>query len=250
VRSATGDRASQGDSVWVVLPTYDERDNLESIIAAIRSHLPSASVLVVDDNSPDGTGILADKLAAADSQVSVLHRTTKEGLWPAYRQGIEQAIGAGATIVVQMDADGSHDPAVLPELVDAVRSGCDLAIGSRYVRGGATEDWPFARRFISRGGNLFAQLVLGLPYSDVTSGYRAWRADFLRVMDLSTIEAAGYVCLVEMAFRAHRHRAKVQQIPITFVDRRAGTSKMSGHIVVEAMTHVLKLRISTLARRR
>jgi len=250
VRQATGDHGPEPDFAWVVLPTYNERDNLESIVAAMRAHLPSASVLVVDDSSPDGTGNIADKLAAADSHVTVLHRTAKEGLWPAYRAGIEQALGAGAEIILQMDADWSHDPAVLPELVDAVRSGYDLAIGSRYIRGGATQDWPFSRRFISRGGNVFAKLVLGLPYSDVTSGYRAWRADFLRAMDLSSIAATGYVCMIEMAYRAHQLRAKVRQIPITFLDRRAGASKMSGHIFVEAMTHVLKLRLTALVGRR
>ena len=236
-------------SVWVVLPTYNERGNLESIVAAVRARLPSASVLVVDDASPDGTGDIADRLAGADPQLKVLHRAAKEGLWPAYVAGINQALDAGAQIVVQMDADWSHDPAVLPEMVSAVRSGYDLALGSRYIAGGGTPDWPLSRRVISRGGNLFAQLVLGLPYPDTTGGFRAWRADLLRVLDFGSIEASGYVCMIEMAYRAHRRRARVRQIPITFMNRRAGVSKMSGSIFAEALVQVVKLRITELARR-
>lgn len=236
--------------VWVVLPTYDERDNLESIVAAIRARLPLASVLVVDDSSPDGTGDIADLLAAADPQVSVLHRAAKDGLWPAYVAGIDRALAAGAQIVVQMDADWSHDPAVLSELVGAVRSGYDLAIGSRYVPGGGTPDWPLSRRLISRGGNLLAQLILGLPYPDATGGFRAWRADFLRALDFRSIRATGYVCMIEIAYRAHRQGAKVRQVPITFMNRRAGASKMSGRIIAEAMTQVVKLRMTEWARRR
>ena len=235
---------------WVVLPTYNERENLESIVAAIRGRLPSARVLVVDDGSPDGTGQIADNLAATDAQVSVLHRASKEGLWPAYLAGIEQALNAGAQVVVQMDADWSHDPAALPDLVGAVEAGYDLAIGSRYVAGGRTPGWPLSRRLISRGGNVFAQLILGLPYPDLTGGFRAWRADLLQALDLGSIKAAGYVCMIETVYRAHRHGAKIRQIPITFLDRRAGTSKMSGGIVLEAMTHVVKLRISESGRRR
>ena len=236
--------------IWVLLPTYDERDNLESIVAAIRAHLPSASVLIVDDASPDGTGDIADQLAGVDPQVSVLHRAAKDGLWPAYVAGIDRALAAGAQIVVQMDADWSHDPAVLSELVSAVQSGYDLAIGSRYVRGGGTPDWPLSRRLISRGGNLFAQLILALPYPDTTGGFRAWRADFLRVLDFRSIRATGYVCMIEMAYRAHRQGANVRQVPITFMNRRAGASKMSGSIFAEALVQVVKLRITEWARRR
>jgi dolichol-phosphate mannosyltransferase len=237
-------------SVWVVLPTYNERDNLESIVAGIRARLPSATVLVVDDASPDGTGDIADLLGAADPRLSVLHRAAKEGLWPAYVAGIDRALDAGAQIVVQMDADWSHDPAVLTELVSAVQSGYDLAVGSRYVAGGGTQDWPLSRRAISRGGNLFAQFVLGLPYPDLTGGFRAWRADFLRLLDFRSIEATGYVCMIEMMYRAHRRGAKVRQVPITFMNRRAGVSKMSGSIFTEAITQVVKLRMAEWARRR
>lgn len=236
--------------VWVVLPTYNERDNLGSIVAAVRAQLPLATVLVVDDGSPDGTGDIADMLAGGDPHVRVLHRAAKGGLWPAYVAGIDSAVAGGAEIVVQMDADGSHDPAVLPELVGAVRSGCDLAIGSRYVPGGGTRDWPLSRRVVSRGGNLFAQLVLGLPYPDTTGGFRAWRVDFLRALDFRSIKATGYVCMIEMAYRAHRGGANVRQVPITFMNRRAGVSKMSGGIFVEAFVQVVKLRLTELARRR
>jgi dolichol-phosphate mannosyltransferase len=242
--------SSQPGAVWVVLPTYDERGNLESIVTAIRAQLPFALVLVVDDSSPDGTGDIADLLAGTDLQVRVLHRTAKEGLWPAYVAGIDTALAAGARVVVQMDADWSHDPAVLPELVGAVRSGYDLAMGSRYVPGGGTSDWPLSRRVVSRGGNLFAQLILGLPYPDTTGGFRAWRADFLRLLDFRSIRATGYVCMIEMAYRAHRQGANVRQVPITFMNRRAGESKMSGSIFVEALVQVVKLRITEWARHR
>lgn len=208
---------------------------------AIRAALPDAVVLVVDDGSPDGTGVMADGLAAADPQVRVLHRTAKAGLARAYVAGFDVALAAGATCIVQMDADWSHPPSVLPELVGQIQAGADLALGSRYARGGGTEGWPLTRRIVSRGGNLYSQLILWLPYPDLTGGFRAWRADTLRAVDPATIDATGYVFMIELVFRAHRLGAQIAQVPFVFTERRAGASKMSSGIFFEAFRHVLLL---------
>ncbi len=233
-------------ATWVVLPTYNEAENITTIVPAIREALPDAVVLIVDDGSPDGTGAMADGLAAGDPQVRVLHRDVKEGLARAYVAGFDVALAAGATCVVQMDADWSHPPRVLPELVGRIDGGADLALGSRYARGGGTEGWPLTRRIISRGGNLYSQLILWLPYPDLTGGFRAWRADTLRAVDPATIDATGYVFMIELVFRAHRLGARIAQVPFVFVERRAGASKMTGTIFFEAFRHVLLLRVRRL----
>jgi dolichol-phosphate mannosyltransferase len=221
------------DRVTVVLPTYNERENLSDIAAAITTH--GYRLLVVDDSSPDGTGEIADEMARANPAISVLHREKKEGLGPAYRAGFDRALADGAETVIEMDADFSHDPADLPRLVEAVEQGADLAIGSRYVPGGSTPDWPWSRRFISKGGNLYARIMLGIPTRDATAGFRAFRAEALRVLSYENAEASGYGFQVEMAMRAHGAGMKVVEVPISFKDRTRGTSKMGTGIVLEAM---------------
>jgi dolichol-phosphate mannosyltransferase len=221
------------EQVTVVIPTYNERENLSPIVAAITEQ--GYRVLVVDDSSPDGTGKLADRIAAGDPLMTVIHRPAKEGLGPAYAAGFDQALGAGAEIIVEMDADFSHDPADLRRLVAAVEEGADMAIGSRYVRGGATPDWPVSRQAISRGGNLYARLMLGLPVKDATAGFRAMRSGALQTLPYRAAEASGYGFQVEMAWRAHQHGLTIVEVPITFRDRTRGTSKMGIGIVLEAM---------------
>lgn len=221
------------DRVTVVIPTYNERENLPHIVAAVTNQ--GYRVLVVDDSSPDGTGALADRLAADDARVTAIHRPRKEGLGPAYTEGFDHALGAGAQIVIEMDADFSHDPADLPRLVAAIDGGADMAIGSRYVKGGSTPDWPLARKAISRGGNLYARLMLGIPVKDATAGFRALRAEALRTLPYRTAEASGYGFQVEIAWRAHEQGLAIVEVPISFRDRTRGTSKMGTEIVLEAM---------------
>jgi dolichol-phosphate mannosyltransferase len=244
-----------GAGVWVVLPTYNEADNIGPISAAILLALPAATLLVVDDSSPDGTGHMADALAAADARVQVLHRIAKQGLGRAYLDGFGRALGGGATALVQMDADFSHDPAVLPSLVAPVLDGAaDLVIGSRYVHGGGVVDWGIARRVVSRGGSLFARTVLGLEPHDLTGGFKAWRSSTLAAVPFDGVHAGGYVFQIEMTFRASRAGARIAEVPITFRDRRIGQSKMSRRIIVEALLVVVQLRIeewrTRLSRRR
>jgi dolichol-phosphate mannosyltransferase len=232
---------------WVILPTYNEAENLPLISAAILAALPDAVLLVVDDNSPDGTGGIADGLASADPRVRVRHRTAKQGLGPAYLDGFGVALRGGAGVVVQMDADGSHDPAALPGLVEPIVAGAaDLVIGSRYAPGGGVVDWSLARRFISRGGSLFARVVLGLRQRDLTGGFKAWRAPTLAAIPFGGIHAGGYVFQIEMTYRASRNGARIREVPIIFRDRLVGQSKMSRRIVVEALVVVVQLRIGTL----
>jgi dolichol-phosphate mannosyltransferase len=229
--------------VWVVVPTYNEADNLRPIAAAILETLPGATLLVVDDGSPDGTGHLADELAASDPRVRVRHRAAKQGLGRAYLDGFAMALRGGAEIVVQMDADWSHDPAAVPSLVRPVQDDrADLVIGSRYVRGGGVVDWGIARRIISRGGSIFARTVLRLSPSDLTGGFKAWRAPTLAAIPFKGVHAGGYVFQIEMTYRASRSGARVREVPITFRDRRVGQSKMSRRIVFEALLVVLQLR--------
>ena len=236
-----------GAGVWVVLPTYNEAENIGPIAAAILVALPAASLLVVDDNSPDGTGERADELAAGDPRIRVLHRAAKQGLGRAYLDGFAQAIGAGATTVVQMDADFSHDPATLPALVEPIASDtADLVIGSRYARGGGVVDWGLGRRIVSRGGSLFARTVLSLGPQDLTGGFKAWRAATLGAVPFDGVHAGGYVFQIEMTFRASRAGARIREVPITFRDRRIGQSKMSRRIIVEALVVVIALRAEEL----
>ena len=221
------------ERVTVALPTYNELENLPLITPEIVAF--GYRLLIIDDNSPDGTGRLADSLAADLSEVTVLHREAKEGLGPAYAAGFDRALSDGAEVVVEMDADFSHDPADLPRLVEAIEHGADVAIGSRYVPGGSTPDWPRIRQFISRGGNLYARAMLGMPIRDATAGFRAYTADALRRLPYRVAEASGYGFQVEMAWRAHRAGMKVIEVPISFRDRQRGTSKMGAPIVLEAM---------------
>ena len=235
--------APAGSGAWVVLPTYDEAENIREIAAAILAALPAATLLVVDDGSPDGTGQLADELAAADPRVRVLHRSAKAGLGRAYLAGFRVALDGGAERIVQMDADWSHDPAATPGLLALLEAGtADLVIGSRYVKGGSVVDWGMARRFVSRGGSLFARVVLDLPASDLTGGFKAWRAATLAGVDFEGVHAGGYVFQVEMTYRAQRGGARVREVPIIFRDRRVGQSKMSRRIIGEALVVVLQLR--------
>jgi len=225
------------------LPTYNEAGNLEPIARAILEALPSATLLIVDDASPDGTGALADRLSEADPRVRVLHRPGKEGLGRAYRHGFRVALDGGAGIVVQMDADFSHDPASLPSLVAPIAAGtADVVIGSRYAAGGKVLDWGPMRRLISRGGSVFARFVLDLAPHDLTGGFKAWRGSTLAAVPFEGVHAGGYVFQIEMTYRASRAGARVAEVPITFADRRVGTSKMSRRIIFEAFTVVLALR--------
>jgi dolichol-phosphate mannosyltransferase len=227
---------------WLVLPTYDEAGNIETFVAAVRDKLPaSARILIVDDNSPDGTGEIADRLAAADDRVSVLHRERKEGLGPAYIAGFRHALAQGAGHVLEMDADFSHDPAYLPRLLEAGER-ADLAIGSRYVDGGGVSEWSAVRRAISRGGSAYARLVLGVGVRDLTGGFKCFRREVLEAIDLDTISSRGYAFQIEMTYRAIQRGFDVVEVPIVFRERRAGTSKMDRSIVAEAIWRVPLLR--------
>jgi dolichol-phosphate mannosyltransferase len=240
-----------GAGTWVVLPTYDEAENLPGIAAAILAALPAATLLVVDDASPDGTGALADGMAAEDPRVRVRHRPGKAGLGRAYLDGFQVALEGGATSLVQMDADWSHDPTVLPALLaPIVEDRADLVIGSRYVRGGRVLDWGVGRRLISRLGSLFARTVLSLRPHDLTGGLKAWRATTLAAIPFDGVHAGGYVFQIEMTHRASRAGARVAEVPITFQDRRVGRSKMSRRIIFEALLVVIRLRWDELRGRR
>lgn len=242
--------AAPGAGAWVVLPTYNEIENLESISAAILAALPAATLLVVDDGSPDGTGGRADELAALDPRIRVRHRPAKQGLGRAYLDGFAVALDGGATSIVQMDADWSHDPAVLPTLVGLVeRDEADLILGSRYTPGGGVVDWGLGRRIVSRGGSLFARIVLGLGPHDLTGGFKAWRAMTLAAIPFDGVHAGGYVFQIEMTYRASLAGARIREVPIVFRDRRVGLSKMSRRIIVEALVVVCQLRFDAIVRR-
>ncbi len=228
--------------VLVIIPTYNERDNLQPIVAAALAQLPEANVLVVDDGSPDGTGKLADQLAGADSRVHVLHRTSKQGLGGAYIAGFRWALARDYDYVFEMDADFSHDPKYLPELLAAAERGADLVIGSRYVTGGGTRNWGLGRRVISKGGGTYARMVLGLSVQDPTGGFRCFRRRVLESLDLDSVRTQGYGFQIEMTYRAAKRGFQIEEVPIVFEDRRVGQSKMSRKIFVEAMTMVWKLR--------
>jgi dolichol-phosphate mannosyltransferase len=227
--------------VWVVLPTYNEAANLEGIVRAVLA-AADVSILVVDDSSPDGTGAIADRLAGESDRVDVLHRPVKQGLGHAYVAGFARVLEAGAEYVVEMDADFSHDPADVPRLLDAAHSGADVVLGSRYVGGGAVRNWGALRRVISRGGCLYAKWVLGSHVSDLTGGFKCFRADALRAIDYATVRSEGYAFQVELTHRAARAGLRVLEIPIVFTERVAGESKMSTRIAVEAAWLVPSLR--------
>ena len=247
--ASSSEPRAEGSGVWVILPTYDEADNIDPIAAAILASLPAATLLVVDDDSPDGTGRLADALAVADPRIRVRHRALKQGLGRAYLDGFGVALAGGATTIVQMDADFSHDPAALPGLIAPIADdSADLVIGSRYTAGGGVVDWGLGRRVVSRGGSLFARVVLGLSPRDLTGGFKAWRAQTLAAVPFDGVHAGGYVFQVEMTFRASRAGARIREVPITFRDRRVGQSKMSRRIVVEALVVVVQLRVEELRR--
>jgi dolichol-phosphate mannosyltransferase len=236
-----------GRGVWVILPTYNERENIEAIAEAILAALPEGELLIVDDNSPDGTGVLADTLAAREPRVQVLHRQAKEGLGAAYRHGFRWALGQpSAKALVQMDADFSHDPADLPRLLAPLMRDADLSLGTRYIRGGGTVGWPLHRQLISRAGTLFARTVLLLPYRDLTGGFKAWRRELLEAIRLRDANVSGYGFQVETTWWAHRRGAKIVQVPIIFRERVAGRSKMTGGIVREALLLVLRLRLRAM----
>lgn len=225
------------ERVLVIIPTYDERENLPRVLDRVRTAVPDADVLVVDDGSPDGTGEIADARAAQDEQVHVLHRTEKNGLGAAYIAGFRWGLERDYDILVEMDADGSHPPEHLPRLLSATAH-ADLVIGSRYVPGGTIVNWPLSRHIISRGGNLYVRMALGLGVKDVTAGYRAYRAEVLRALDLASIASRGYCFQVDLTLRTVEQGFRVAEVPITFVEREIGESKMSGDIVKEAYTKV------------
>ena len=224
-------------STVVIIPTYNERENLGPIVGRVRASVPSADVLIVDDSSPDGTGALADSLAAADTRVHVLHRETKEGLGAAYLQAFRWAGERGFDYLVQLDADGSHLPEQLPDLLQAART-ADVVLGSRWIPGGRVENWPWHRRMLSRGGSVYSRLLLRLPQRDVTGGYRVYSSNALTLMQLGSVDSLGYCFQIDMLLHAVRARLRVVEVPITFVERTLGTSKMSGAIVFEAMGRV------------
>ena len=225
------------DRVAVIVPTYNERANIETAVSRVRRAVPGADLLVVDDNSPDGTGEIADKLAAEDSHVHVLHRDRKAGLGAAYIAGFHWALGEGYDVIVEMDADGSHRPEELPRLLAALAS-ADLVLGSRYVPGGTVLNWPKSRELLSRGGNTYARLMLGIKLKDATGGYRAYRASTLRKIALDEVESQGYCFQIDLAVRAIRAGLTVTEVPITFVERVHGSSKMSRAVVAEALWRV------------
>jgi dolichol-phosphate mannosyltransferase len=227
----------------VCLPTYNERENLERMIDALAPL--GVRVLVIDDNSPDGTGAIADELAATRDWVSVLHRQRKEGLGRAYVAGFHHVLAGDADYVLQMDCDFSHDPADVPRLIAAVEAGADLAIGSRYVKGGGTSNWGVTRQIMSRGASVFTRLIL-MPIHDATGGFKCWRRGVLEALDLDSIDAAGYVFQVETTFRARRKGFRVVEIPIHFADRTAGQSKMSFGVALEGVWKVPMLRLAAM----
>ncbi|HWH11857.1 MAG TPA: polyprenol monophosphomannose synthase [Solirubrobacteraceae bacterium] len=232
---------------WLILPTFDEAENIEAIVAAAGSQLAAAApggyrILIVDDSSPDGTGRIADRLAAADPQIEVLHRTDRSGLGPAYLAGFRHALANGADRVLEMDADFSHDPGDLPRLLAAVDDGADLALGSRYVPGGSVADWGLLRRGLSRGGCAYARIVLGLGIRDLTGGFKCFRREVLEAIDLGSVRSHGYAFQVELTYRALGHGFDVTEVPIVFRDRIRGRSKMSAVIALEAIWMLPQLR--------
>jgi dolichol-phosphate mannosyltransferase len=234
------------ERVLVVVPTYNERENVATITPAILAQGPEVHVLIVDDSSPDGTGEYADQLAADEPRVAVLHRAAKSGLGPAYIAGLTKGLEEGFDYLVTMDGDHSHNPADLPRLLAATRAGADLAIGSRWAPGGGTSGWPLVRRVLSRGGSSYARLLLGLTVRDVTGGFKCFRRAALDILELETIGSSGYAFNIELTYRTALRGLTIVEVPITFTERVVGTSKMSGRIVVEALLRVPALRSTSL----
>ncbi len=230
------------DVVLICMPTYNEKDNIRRITAAIFDVVPDVNILIIDDGSPDGTGDIADELASADERIHVLHRSEKAGLGPAYIAGFRWAIDRGYGYIFEMDADFSHQPKYLPGMIAALQEH-DVAIGSRYVTGGGTENWGLIRKLISRGGGIYARTILGVKIQDLTAGFIGWRANVLEAIDLDTVEASGYVFQIEMKYRADQRGFKIIELPITFPDRTVGESKMSTSIAMEAITRVWKIKL-------
>ncbi len=230
--------------VLVCIPTYNERDNVEAICTAVIGLEPRVDVLVVDDNSPDGTGQIADALAAKEPRIRVLHRAKKEGLGKAYLHAFKWALEQGYTWIVEMDADFSHDPRHLPKMLDEAMSGTDLVLGSRYVEGGGTVNWGAGRKVISRGGSLYARTILGVGIRDLTGGFKCFHRRVLEAIDLDAVKSTGYAFQIELTYRALKAGFRVRELPIVFEDRRVGQSKMSRKIFLEALTMVWKLRLT------
>lgn len=239
--------------VLVIIPTYQERESLPLIVARVRKAVPAAHILVADDNSPDGTGKIADELAASDDHLHVLHRPAKKGLGAAYVAGFEWALAGGYDAVVEMDADGSHQPEQLPDLLAAL-TGADVVLGSRWVAGGKVSNWPKSREVLSRGANAYARLIIGIPLRDTTGGYRVYRAEVLRSFDLTTVRSQGYCFQVDLALRSLQRGYRVVEVPISFVERELGASKMNRAIVLEALWRVtvwgIRWRFDQLTHRR
>jgi dolichol-phosphate mannosyltransferase len=234
--------------VVIVMPTYNERLNLESIAGRVRASVPAADLLVVDDGSPDGTGDLADKLADADPHVHVMHRTEKAGLGKAYIAGFGWALDRGYDVIIEMDADGSHQPEHLPSLIGALDR-ADLSIGSRWVRGGKVKNWPKSREALSRGANIYVRLMMGIKVRDATGGFRAYRASTLRKLDIEHVVSQGYCFQIDLTLRTLDAGLKVTEVPITFVERMHGVSKMSNAIVTEAFWRVAQWGAAKWARK-
>jgi dolichol-phosphate mannosyltransferase len=240
---------------WIVIPTYNEAENLPGIVAAVRAAMGTAArdvtaaILVVDDNSPDGTGRIADGLAAAHAEVHVLHRPGKAGLAAAYIAGFERALAGGADYVFEMDADFSHDPADLPRLLEAARTGADVVVGSRYVRGGGVDGWSRSRQLLSRLGGLYARVVLGSPIRDLTGGFKCFRAGAIAAIGIGDLAAGGFAFQVETTYRAARAGLRIAEVPIVFRERRAGRSKMSPAIAAEAIWRIPGMRLAARRRR-
>jgi dolichol-phosphate mannosyltransferase len=227
----------------VCIPTYNERDNIEAIARAALAADPRIDVLVIDDNSPDGTGAVADALAASDSRAHVLHRPSKQGLGLAYLDGFRWALSHGYSFILEMDADFSHHPRYLPVLIDRAEGGADLVLGSRYVAGGGTVNWGAVRKLVSRAGSLYARTILRLPQRDLTGGFKCFRRLVLESIDLASVHSTGYAFQIELTYRAIKKGFQVEEIPIVFEDRRVGQSKLSRGIILEALAMVWKLRL-------
>jgi dolichol-phosphate mannosyltransferase len=244
-----GEPDAAAGRVVIVMPTYNERQNLEIIVSRVREAVPDADLLVVDDNSPDGTGDLADKLAEKDPRVHVMHRTEKAGLGRAYVAGFTWALDGGYDLIVEMDADGSHRPEDLPRLL-ATSATADAVIGSRYVPGGTVVNWPRSREILSRGANIYNRVMLGVRVKDATGGFRVYRAATLRKIDLSGIQSAGYCFQIDMTLRVLQAGLTITEVPITFIERERGSSKMSNTVILEAVTRVARWGIGARLRGR